>query len=426
MRYAALILVVALAGLAAVVPDPDVPVPGPAPGNEAPALAVCTVQEGSGRSTTIAVLSTANGPVDLALFTGGETAGTLRTSTGASGSTLIPVGDVAAVGTVGSLLELPNPTSTAGVLVSGASSFSTEACPAAPSAETFLTGGSTVAGENFSMQFMNPFAGEAIVSLRVVSEAGVESNERFDSLVVPPRSSRSVDFNELLPGRERISVSVATELGRVLAMGQQDVEGESAVWNAVPASEDWFLPIPTGQPSRTLLIGTPSAIAVDYQVDFYGSEGLEEALVTGALAGGGQVELDLDEISLETSAVRVVSNGPVVPVLRIDSPEGLAVTAGSPVDANRWMLPGASTRAGGLGSLVILNSSIEDATVSIRPLREQSSIRELPIPSDGVLELTLETADGYLIESTSPIVAMWIARTGSATGAAMGVPIDDG
>lgn len=426
MRYVALVVIIALATLGVLAPPPEDAVTQPTVGREAPALAVCTVQEGSGRSTTLSVLSTVDGPVRLTLFTGGEAAGTLETSTGPSGSTLIPVGDLAAVGTVGGLLELPNPTSAASVLISGASSFSAEACSASPSPEIFLPGGSTVAGESFSMQFINPFAGEAIVSLRVVSEAGVESNERFDSIVVPPRSSRSVDFNELLPGRERLAVAVTTELGRVSAIGQQEIEGESSVWNAVPASDDWFLPIPAGEPARTLIIGTPSAIEVDYQVDFYGPEGLEEALVTGVLPGGGHAALDLDEISQETSAVRIVSTGPVVPILRIDSPGGLATTTGSPVEANRWMLPGASSQPGGLGGLVILNASIEDGTVSIRPLRERSSIRDLPVLSDGILEVTLETADGYLIESTTPIVAMWVASTGTARSAAIGVPIEDG
>lgn len=426
MRYVALVVIIALATAGAMTAPAEDAAPRPVAGREAPALSVCTVQEGSGRSTTLSVLSTVDGPVQLALFTGGEAAGTLETSTGPSGSTLIPVGDLAAVGTVGGLLELPNVTSAAGVLISGASSFSAESCPTTPSPEIFLPGGSTVAGESFSVQFINPFAGEAIVSLRVVSEAGVESNERFDSMVVPARSSRSVDFNELLPGRERLAVAVTTELGRVFAIGQQGIEGESSVWNAVPASGDWFLPVPAGEPARTLLIGTPSAIEVEYQVDFYGTGGLEEALVTGALPGGGLVELNLDEISQETSAVRIVSTGPVVPILRINSPGGLATTTGSPVEANRWMLPGASTQPGGLGSLVILNASIEDGTVRVRPLRERSSIRELPVPSDGILELTLEPADGYLIESTTPVVAMWVARPGSAVSAAIGVPIDDG
>lgn len=426
MRYVALVVIIALATAGVMMPRAEDVVPRPAVGREAPALAVCTVQEGSGRSTTLSVLSTVDGPVQLALFTGGAAAGTLETSTGPSGSTLIPVGDLAAVGTVGGLLELPNPNSTAGVLISGATSFSAEACSASPSPELFLSGGSTVAGESFSMQFINPYAGEAIVSLRVVSEAGVESNERFDSMVVPPRSSRTVDFNELLPGRERLSVAVATELGRVFAIGQQEAEDESSVWNAVPASDDWFLPIPAGEPARTLLIGTPSAIEVDYQIDFYGPEGLEEALVNGVLPGGGHAELDLDEISQETSAVRIVSTGPVVPILRIDSPGGLATTTGSSVESTRWMLPGASSQPGGLASLVVLNASIEDGTVSIRPLRERSSIRELPLQSDGILELTLEAADGYLVESTTPIVAMWVASTGTARSAAIGVPIDDG
>lgn len=426
MRYFALLVIAALAALTAISPAPDAATPLPEAGAELPSVAVCPIQEGSGRSTTLAVLSTVDGPVELSLFTGGGTAGTLATSTGTSGSTLIPVGDIAAVGTVGGLIELPNPSSTAGAIVSGASSLMTEACTSTPAPETLLVGGSTVAGETFSIQLMNPYAGEAIVSLRVASEAGIESNERFDSMIVPPRSSEIVDFNALLPGRESLSVNVITELGRVVAVGQQGVEGESSIWNGVAPAQDWFLPIPSGQPSRTLLIGTTSTLDIEYQVDFYGPEGLDEALITGSIPANGQVAVDLDEVTTETSAVRVVSNGPVVPVLRIEAADGFATTVGSAVEANRWMLPGASPPPGGWASVVILNASIEDSTVSVRPLREGSTVRDLSLQSDDVVELALEQADGYLIESTSPVVVIWVARTGVGTAAAIGVPLDDG
>lgn len=426
MRYVALLVILSLASLGAVTSTPEPATPLPAAGTQEQAVAVCPIQEGSGRSTTLAILSTIDGPVQLSLFTGGTTAGTLGTSTGSSGSTLIPVGDVAAVGTVGGLIELPNSSSTAGVTVSGSTSLMAEACTATPSPDTLIVGGSTAAGNFFSVQLMNPYAGEAIVSLRVVSEAGIESDESFDSLIVPPRASQIIDFNDLLPGRERLSVNVVTELGRVVAVGEQGREGESSIWNGLTPEQDWFLPIPAGQPARSLIIGTSSTIDIEYQVDFYGPEGLEEALFTGLLPANGQVELNLDDVSLDTSAVRVVSTGPVVPVLRIDAADGLATTTASHIQANRWMLPGASAPTGGWASVVILNASIEDSTVSVRPLREQSSVRDLTVQSDDVVELALEQADGYLIESSSPVVVMWVARTGLGTSAAIGVPLSDG
>ncbi len=425
MRYLVLLLVTALAVLGVLMPAPQDPPLDPAVGIEEPALAVCSVQEGSGRSTNLAVLSTVDGPTELTLFTAGETPGTVVTSTGPSGSTVLPVGDVAAVGTVGGLVELPNVSSTAGVVIRGGTSLMSEACASIPHPQVFLTGGSTVSGERSSLQLMNPYAGEAIVSVRVTSEAGVESNDRFDSVVIPPRSSQIIPFDELIPGRERLSVGVDTVEGRVIAVGQQGIEAESSIWNAVPAAQDWFLPIPAGQPSRTLLIGTPSAIDVDYQIDFYGPDGLEEALLTGVLPTGGLAEFDLDEISQETSAVRVIATSPVVPTLRFDSAEGFATTTASPIQANRWMLPGASALEGGWANLVILNASIEDSTVSIRPLRDDSVVRDVTLPSDQVMEIALGVADGYLVESTSPVVVLWAGRSPSATSLALGVPLAD-
>ena len=74
--------------------------------------------------------------------------------------------------------------------------------------------------------------------------------------------------------------------------------------------------------------------------------------------------------------------------------------------------------------MVIFNASIEDSTVSIRPLRQNSSIRDLLVPSDGVAELALQSADGYLVESTAPVVVMWVATSPVGGSAAMGVPLD--
>lgn len=198
------------------------------------------------------------------------------------------------------------------------------------------------------------------------------------------------------------------------------------MWNAVAPADDWFLPVPAGDPSRTLILATPSPIEVDYQIDFYGPEGLEEALVSGVLDPRGRAEFDLNEISQEVSGIKVASTGPVVPTLRIQSADTIATTPASPTQANRWMLPGAGVPPGGTATVVILNASLEDSTVSVRPLRESSLVRDFQVPSDGVLAIGLEVADGYLIESTSPVVVLWRARTDIGSSLALGVPLDDG
>lgn len=424
MRYVAVLLVAAMAAIVALIPAPDDPAALPSPGVAKPPVAVCAVEEGSGRTTQVAVLSTIDGPTRLSLFAGGDAPGSLVTTTGASGSTVIPVTDIAAVGTVGALVELPKASSSAGVVISGPESLMGETCLSTPSPETFLTAASTVSGTSFTLQLMNPYAAEAIVTLRVSSEAGIESNDRFEAVVVPPQSSALLDFATLIPGRENLSVSVETVTGRVIAVGRQGVEGESTLWNAVPGAVDWFVPVPKEGGSRDLVLGNASALEADYEIDLYGSEGVEEAFESGTLPARGRVDVSLSEITTEVVGLHIVSTGPVVPTLRIDWESGFETTTGSPVSANRWMLPGIGA-GGGWATVVIMNAGLEPSTVSIRPLRDDTTVRDIVVQPDDVLELTLEPADGFLIEGTSPIVVLATQHNAGGGSLAIGAPLTD-
>ncbi len=426
MKYVSLMIGLTLAVGVLLTPAPDAPEPGPAAGVEEPPVAVCAIEEGSGRTTEVVILSTVNGPTRLTLFASGESAGSISQPTGASGSVMIPVVDVAAVGTVGGLVELPISSSAAGVIVTGAESMSAESCADVPTRQSFISGASTIGGHAFELHLMNPYAGQAVVELVVRSDAGIESNDRFESVVVPARSSTVVDFTELIPGRETLSITVETVKGSVIAVGRQSIDDESAVWNAVEGSQDWFLPIPAGGGSKRLLIATPSEVEVEYQIDYYGPEGLEEVYAEGTLSPRGQDSFDLAAITEEAAGVRVISTGPVVPTLWINSDSGLGITTASAVEAARWFLPGAGAIVGGRASVVILSVGIDEAVVSVRSLRAGSLVRAINLPADSVVEIALETADGYLIESTGPIVAMWVTRRVGAGIAAMGVPILDG
>jgi len=175
-----------------------------------------------------------------------------------------------------------------------------------------------------------------------------------------------------------------------------------------------------------LLIATPSDTEVEYQIDYYGPEGLEEVYAEGTLSPRGQDSFDLAAITEEAVGVRIISTGSVVPTLWMNSESGLGITTASAVEAARWFLPGAGAIVGGRASVVILSVGIDEAVVSVRSLRAGSLVRAINLPADSVVEIALETADGYLIESTGPIVAMWVTRRDGAGIAAMGVPILDG
>ena len=427
MKWVALLLVLALGAAVFIVPQPEPPSVGPEIGSSPPPVAFCAVDEGSGRTTEIAILSTVSGPAGVTLFTSGGSAGSLQSTTGASGSLIIPVVDVAAVGKVGGLVEMPVSASAAGAVIRGAESLTAEACASLPTAQAFVTAGTTVENAEFEIQLMNPYAGQAVVELSVQSEAGNESNSRFESVIVPPRSSQFVDFNDLTPGRESLSVSIETIIGRVNAVARQRMNDDTATWRALPGSTDWFLPVPKGAGVKEIVIATPANSGIDYQIDLFTPEGAEASFASGRLEERGQVKIDVAEVSEEAVGLRVISTGPVVPTLMWTSPEiGISATTGVETQATRWFLPGASALDGGWASVVLFNGGIEDAEVRVRPLRENTSVRTVPVGSEEVFALGLEVADGYLIESTTPIAVLWTAQAGASTSTSIGVPILDG
>lgn len=426
MRFVGIFLVVLLTAGAVAMPPLAQIEPGASPGRQEPPVAVCAIEEGSGRTTELSVLSTIDGPLSLTVFAGGETAGSIGHRTGTTGAVTIPVVDVAAVGTVAGLVEMPIASSAAGVFVSGAETTSAEACASLPDATTFLTGATTASGDTFELHLMNPYAGSALVELTVQSEAGLESNERFDSVLVPPRSSRILDFTDLIPGREQISVLVETVDGRVMTVGRQGASGDSAVWRATSPAQEWLLPIPAGSGQRNLIIATPNNAEVEYQIDFYGPDGLEEGLLTGVLAPRGQAVVDITSLTAREAAVRVVATGPLVATMWQESEEGLSVTTASQVAANRWFLPNAARPEDGTATLVILNTAIDSGAVVVRPLREGAQVLRLTVDPDTVTELALADGTGYLVESVGETVVLWTAKRPQSSSAAMGIPIFDG
>ena len=98
---------------------------------------------------------------------------------------MIPIVDVAAVGTVGGLVELPSASAAAGSRILGAVSSTLESCITSIPAQVFLAGGSTAWSERDDAPPDEPFAGDAVATLVVHSEAGRESNNRFSRVIVP-------------------------------------------------------------------------------------------------------------------------------------------------------------------------------------------------------------------------------------------------
>lgn len=407
-------------------PQPDAVGTRPLPGEEPSPVAICPVVEAAQRETDIVVLSPVDGEGRLSGFAAGSETGSDEFAAGDAEVVRIAASSVGAVGITGALVELPSAPTASGAVVSGPDSLAAEACADVPDAQVMISGGSTASGNAFEIHLINPYAADATVSLTVTSDAGVESSDRFTSIIVPALSSFAVDMTQIIPGREDIAASINSTRGAVLAYGRQTIEGETALWRAVQPSLEWWLPVPPGEGTRELIVATPENTEIDFQVDLYGPEGVEEAYTGGTVSPRGMVRMALDEIAEEAIGVKVVASGSVVAGLWMDSSAGLAATTGSRVDAPLWLLPGAGALDEGSAAVVILNTSLELVTVSLIPLGGSGEPEDLELDAVSVLVAELDAADGYRVEATGPVVSLWTAQREGAASAAIGVPFQDG
>ena len=418
--------IVGLAVAAILVPEPTPAQPGLPTSVETPPVAVCPIEEGSGRSTTIAVVSRVNGPGRFTAFAGGLELGATEFVTGAAGSYAVPVVNVAAVGVAAGLVEFPSAASAAAAVVLGTHSFSADVCPSIPFRQTILAGGSTLSGQQFDVQLMNPYAGEAIVDMAAFSDSGMESTDRLEGIVVPPRSSIVLDMDDILPGREFLSITVSTVRGSVIAFGRMKVESDSAIWSAVPGAQDWFVPLPQEAGLRQVVIATDSVAEVPYQIDLYGPEGLIPAFEEGVIPGRGRVSFDVDAVAPETSGIRVIATAPITTFIKVQTETGLGITSGVPALAIRWFLPGALVASGSQGEIVLMNPGTEDATVVVAERRASSTAWKALLPADSVISFSLSgAANGIAVDSDVPIVVLWVSDLGDSVALSIGTPISD-
>ena len=418
--------ILGLAAAAILIPEPTLSQPGLPASAETPSVAVCPVEEGSGRSTTISVVSRVNGPGRFTAFAGGSELGSVDFVTGAAGSSTVPVVDVAAVGVAAGLVEFPSAASAAGAVVLGTQSFSADVCPSIPFRQTLLAGGSTLSGQQFDVQLMNPYAGEAIVDMAAFSDSGMESSDRLEGIVVPARSSIVLNMDNILPGREFLSLIISTARGSVIAFGRMELEPDSATWSAVPGAQDWFVPLPQAAGLRQVVISTDSAAEVTYQIDLYGPEGLIPAFKEGVIPGRGSVSFDVDAVAPEASGIRVIATAPIATFIKVESETGLGITSGMTAVATRWFLPGALVAPESQGEIVLMNPGTEDAAVVVAERRASSTAWKALLPADSAISFALlGAANGIAVDSDSPIVVLWVSARGDSIALSAGMPISD-
>lgn len=422
-------IAVLLLGLAVIlVGSPPPPSPELSPGSSEPPVAVCATEEGGGRSTGLAITSTVAGNGLVTVFSGGTTAGTGRYETDTSGGASVQMGTISAVGEAAALVEFPSAESSAAVVSVGSVSISAESCSRIPDRQTVFGGANTLEGTALKVQLMNPYATEAMVDISAFSESGRESVEALEGIIVPPRSSVIVDIANALPGRESLAFGIETSRGRVVASARTDTPGDSAVWRPVAPSENWILPAPSlSDGSREVVIVSTSVADVAYQIDIYGPNGLEEAVLEGVVEGRGQQIVDLTGLAEGPVAIGVIAEAPVGVFARYQTATALGIGSAASDSASDWFLPGAASVADTTTAVVIANVGVDTVTVDLSQLRAASATTEVTIEAGRVVEIPLDQVPSYGVGliSDGEIVPFWMTRRGTAVALSGGVPLSN-
>ena len=277
----------------------------------------------------------------------------------------LDIGERVGASTVGLVIDLPADGAAASIVTSSDLVLAAAMCTAPVAGETAIAGVSTASGESLDLVLASPYANDAVVEIRTISEAGADSASELESVVVPARSVVTIDLAQVLPLRTRLSIRIIPERGVVHAAGVQSSVNERMVIEAVRPTEEWLLPVPdTGTPPTITVLPT-AGIDTGYTIDAYTATGPAEGVTTGTIPADGQLILDVAGLPDGTAAVRITTTGPSVSSVVIESDTIRAGAPGAPGAAPTWIVPG----SGGAGAVVRLaNPTGLDAAVEVRSL----------------------------------------------------------
>ena len=331
------------------------------------------------------------------------------------------------IGTVSALVEFSEGTGAAAAF-SGGDMLAGDLCPGAVPSVWHLPGGSTMEGERLTLRLFNPFTVDARVDLWALSELGAEADAALDGLAVPARRTRVVGLEEILPGREALSILVLPRSGAVIPAMILDAGGDAAVWPGVGASEAWEFPIAAVEGLDTELVLTNDAsLEVNFLVEVFDETGALFDPIDGFIEGPGQARLDLGGISSSGFGLLITGDGAFGAAVRGRSAAAAAVYSGTSVNAAAWLVPGPGSVPAD-ARLRLLNTGLTPFEVSYTILTPSGAGRraalELPPLSVETVDVTDSGAAGVLVSGEGAFSAAWWAESEGKAVFAGAVPIE--
>jgi hypothetical protein len=413
---------IALISVAVWTQVPDVGAPDLGVGlDRAPSsTAACPVVTGRDARSEALVGTRLPGEVHFLASSGGVVLTDSESEAGEFGGLTFDVGSAAGASTVALVVDLPEEGSAASLVTSSDVVLAAAMCTPPVNGETAIAGLSTASGERLDLVLANPYANDAVVEVRTVSEAGADSASELESVVVPARSAVTVDLAQLLPLRSRLSIRIIPERGVVHAAGVQSSPNERMVVEAVHPSSEWLLPVPDTGVLPTITVLPTTGVDTGYTVDAFTEAGAFEGVGGGIVPSDGHVVIDTESLPEGTAAVRVTTDGASVASVVIEGDTIRAGTPGAPFSASTWVVPGPS----GPGAVLRLtNPTGLDATVEVRPLLGGSDIQTVSVPAGTSTVVRVEgPGPGHIVQSDGDVFVAWSSSSDAGFALAVGMP----
>ena len=304
--------------------------------------------------------------------------------------------------------------------VLGVGGWDSDRCSSQASEQWYFPWGRTTPQEASSLRLalFNPFAVEAVVDITFDTEDGFRKPELLEGFLVPARRLVTVDLTEIVPVRERISTTIKTRSGRLIADriqtltgvdgtvaldvsagapnpatswyfadGRADAETLERVSIYNPSDDTASVEVEVQQPRVTqelsiepfelqiaaqsyaeIVVNQESRIALPIRHSTIVRSLNEVPIVaervqlSGTVVASGLAVVDEQSTTTTTSAAGDTAN-PGAPIVAL--PPGLTATMGSPVVATRWVLPNAARPDVSAAKAVMANVSA-DQPVTVR------------------------------------------------------------
>ena len=354
--------------------------------------------------------------------------------------------------------------------ITGSDGIDTGPCSSSSAPQWTLPSGSTVRGSDEFLALFNPFADDATVDLRFVTDTGVRTPLALQGYQVPARSLRVVRVTSVVARRPIVTSIVQARTGQIVVDRIQLGDGTG---DRVQSAQNG--PTTAAPKGVTVTSGIPLPARTWSFADAANLQGARTRIVVynpGRTEAEVDVHVDLDdprrngtldpfELTIEPRDVQVLDltaqstiphvgfsvsaqsvNGvPVYAELTYDggSPahvKGMAATPGAPTAATSWLFGAGANQGDTTEQISVLNPGASPATLTVERLRKSgrskiSDLTGIHVAAGARAQLELPTAgEGdlvLLVSADQPIVAQsTIARRPRGLSTAMGVPLPAG